>query len=76
MIASDLEDLIVRLLVRQTGTSRRNWQLAIGSVRLHDPYTHPHCNWSLAPSGSTREIELIEDLLDRLRLEHPIVTRG
>ena len=76
MIASDLEDLIVRLLVRQTGASRRQWQLAVGSIRVHDQFTHPHCNWSLAPSGTPRENELIEDLLDRVRLDHPIVTRG
>ena len=76
MIASDLEDLIVRQLVKQTGASRRKWQLAVGSLRVYDPFTHPHCNWSLVPTGSSRDIELIEDLLDRLRLEHPIVTSG
>ncbi|HVF94431.1 MAG TPA: hypothetical protein VM900_08970 [Sphingomonas sp.] len=76
MLASDLEDLIVRTLVRQSGVSRRTWQLALGAVRVHDPASYPHCNWSVAPTGSSREIEQIESLLDRLRLEHPIVAAG
>lgn len=76
MNASDLQDLIVRTLVRQSGGSRRDWHLAVGAVRIHDVATHPHCNWSLAPSGDSRENERIERLLDTLRLDHPLVTAG
>jgi hypothetical protein len=50
--------------------------MALGPVHRHDVATHPHCNWSVAPSGGSREIAEIEHLLDTFRLEHPIVAAG
>ncbi len=76
MTASELQGLLLSTLVRQAGGSQRGWRLAIGPIRLHDPATHPHCNWSLTPSGTARENERIEALLDTVRLRHPIVTAG
>jgi hypothetical protein len=63
-------------LVRNAGGSQRQWRLAIGPVTQHDVTTHSHCNSSVAPSGSARENELIETLLDSLRLRHPMVVAG
>jgi hypothetical protein len=76
MTASELQDLIVRTLVRSSGGSPRRWRTAVGPIRLYDLATHAHCNWSVAPSGGTREVAEIEHLLDTLRLEHPIVAEG
>src|SRR3546814_4684859 len=73
MTASELQDLLVATLVRKAGGTRRRWRIAVGPVRLHDLATHPHCNWSIAPSGGVREVAEIEQLLDSLRLAHPIV---
>src|SRR3546814_3015875 len=76
MTASELQDLLVATLVRKAGGTRRRWRIAVGPVRLHDLATHPHCNWSIAPSGGVREVAEIEQLLDSLRLAHPIVVEG
>jgi hypothetical protein len=76
MTASELQHLLVSTLVRRIGGTQRQWRLAIGPVRLHDRATHPHCNWSVSPSGSIAEIEAIEQLLDDVRLSHAIVAKG
>lgn len=76
MNVSELQDLIVRTLVRSFGGSPRRWRIVLGPIRLHDLATHSHCNWSVAPSGGTREVAQIERLLDTLRLDHPIVNEN
>lgn len=73
MTANELQDLLITALVRKAGGTRRQWRMAIGPIRLHDRATHPHCNWSVAPSGSSREIAEIERLLDDVRLSHPVI---
>ena len=73
MTASDIQDLLVATLARSSGGTQRQWRLVVGPVRLHDAETHPHCNWSVAPSGTPREIGEVERLLDRVRLDHPVV---
>jgi len=76
MTASDLQDLLTATLTRQLGGSRRRWKTVLGAVRVYDPATHPHCNWSVAPSGSVAEVAAVERLLDRMRGEQPIVSEG
>jgi hypothetical protein len=76
MTASELQDLLVTTLLRKAGGSKRRWRLALGPVRVYDRATHPHCNWSVTPSGSAGEIAAIETLLDEVRSRHPIVTPG
>src|SRR3546814_16853023 len=71
MTASELQDLLVATPVRKAGGTRRRWRIAVGPVRLHDLATHPHCNWSIAPSGGVREVAEIAQLLERFRLAHP-----
>jgi hypothetical protein len=73
MTVSELEQLLVAKLVRDAGGSQRQWRLALGRITLHDMTTHPHCNWSIAPRGNARENELIETMLDDVRLRHPLV---
>lgn len=74
MTADELQDVLIRRLVRSSGGTARRWRAAVGRVRVHDTATHPHCNWSVTPSGSAQETAAIESLLDVVRLEHPIVT--
>lgn len=76
MTASELQDLLVATLVRKQGGTRRRWRMAIGPIRLRDAATHPHCNWSVEPSGTEQDIAEIERLLDDVRLAHPLVTAG
>jgi hypothetical protein len=76
MRASELQDRIVRALVRAAGGSPRRWRVVLGPIRIYDIRTHPHCNWSVAPSGEINEVARIERLLDTLRLEYPIVGAG
>ena len=74
MTASELQDLIVSSLARRVGGTQRQWRMALGAIILHDRATHPHCNWSVRPSGGVRETAAIERLLDTVRLDHPMVS--
>lgn len=74
MLASQLQDLLVVTLARRAGGTQRRWRAVVGPVRVHDRATHPHCNWSVAPSGSAAEVGEVERLLDELRLTHPMVS--
>ncbi|MDK2768442.1 MAG: hypothetical protein KYX69_12080 [Sphingomonas sp.] len=76
MTASQLHDHLVRTLMRKAGGTLRRWRTVVGPVRVHDPATHVHCNWSVTPTGTSREIAEVERLLDVVRLEHPIITAG
>lgn len=76
MKASELQDRIVAILTRDAGGTRRRWRTVLGTVRVHDPATHPHCNWSVDPVGTAGENALVERLLDDLRLEYRIVSPG
>jgi hypothetical protein len=76
MYVTQLQELMISRLIRKAGGSQRGWRLAIGPVRLYDRATHPHCNWSVAPSGGLRQVAEIEAMLDSVRLEHPIVVKG
>ncbi|MFY9351161.1 hypothetical protein [Sphingobium sp.] len=74
MTANDLIDLLVARLLRDHGKTKHHWRKAIGPIRLYDSATHAHCNWSVTPTGTARDVALIEALLDELRLAHPILT--
>ncbi|OHT20603.1 hypothetical protein BHE75_02602 [Sphingomonas haloaromaticamans] len=76
MTSSELQNLIVATLTRNAGGSRRRWRLVVGPVRVYSLGTHPHCNWSVAPSGSAGENAVVEDLIDTIRSAHPIVAAG
>lgn len=73
MTAASLRDLFVATLLRDHGGVRRDWRLVVGTVKVYDRQTHPHCNWSVAPAGSIAEVEAVERLADTLREVHPIV---
>lgn len=73
MTAVELQDLLLTALVRKAGGSKRDWRAALGKVRVYSPETHPHCNWSVSPSGSSGQNAIIERLLDDFRGRHPLV---
>lgn len=73
MTAADLQDLIVSTLAREVGTGRR-WRLVVGPVKVYSLLTHPHCNWSVSPSGNPADVARVERLLDRLRIAHPVIS--
>jgi len=74
MTSDQLTDLLVARLVRDHGGTKHRWRRAIGPVRLYSLVTHPHCNWAIDPTGTHKEIGLIEHLLDDVRLRHPVLT--
>ena len=76
MLASDLVDLFVTILARNSGSNRRRWRAAVGDIRIYSLATHPHCNWNVVPSGTVAEVAAVERLADDLRGRHPIVERG
>jgi len=74
MTSDKITDLLVARLVRDHGRSKHHWRKVIGCVRLYSRDTHPHCNWSITPTGSAQEISVIETLMDDLRMRHPYLT--
>jgi hypothetical protein len=74
MTASDLQSLLLTTLVRDHGGDRRRWRLVLGEVRVYSLATHPHCNWSVTPSGVFADVDAVETLIDQIRAQHPIVT--
>jgi len=73
MTQSQLSDLLIAKLVREHGGTRHRWRRLAGPVRLYSLRTHGHCNWAITPTGSVSEIAAIEQLLDDLRMDHPIL---
>lgn len=74
MTTAELQDLFLSTLVKEVGGNRRRWRLALGAVKLYPVATHPHCNWSVTPSGGEAEIAAVERIADDLRVRYPIVT--
>lgn len=74
MTGEKLTDLLVARLLRDHGKSKHHWRKAIGAIRLYSAATHPHCNWAATPTGSFQDVALIENLLDDLRMAHPLLT--
>lgn len=73
MLPADLRDLFLTLLTRRHGGSRRRWRMVVGEVKLYSRATHPHCNWSISPSGTAGENAAVEAVSDELRAAHPLV---
>ena len=74
MTSAGLIDLFVKTLLRDLGGDRRRWRTVLGPVRVYNTETHPHCNWSVTPSGGAGENAAVERIADRLRGEHPIIS--
>ncbi|MEA3389400.1 MAG: hypothetical protein U9R64_09050 [Pseudomonadota bacterium] len=74
MTRDQMIDLLLARLLREHGRSKHHWRKAIGAIRLYDRETHPHCNWSVTPTGSVRDVALIESLLDDMRIAHPLLS--
>ncbi len=73
MTAYDIREKLVRALVRTHGGPLMRWRTVVGEIRVYPLSTHPHCNWRADPSGSVREVELVERTIDLLIAQHPIV---
>ncbi|MBR0552640.1 hypothetical protein [Stakelama marina] len=73
MTVGDLEDLLLAALVKRAGGTKRRWRIVLGPVKVYDPATHPHCNWQASPSGTSRENDVVERLMDEVRTRYPRV---
>lgn len=73
MTASELRDLIVRLLAKENGGGTLRWRKVLGELKVYPRSTHAHCNWDARPSGSAGDVAAIESAVDRVRLQHPFV---
>ncbi|MCP3730347.1 hypothetical protein M9978_07885 [Sphingomonas sp. MG17] len=62
--------------MKRAGGTQRRWRAVVGPIKLYGSSTHVHCNWSIAPSGTSREVAEVERLLDEVRLARPIVAQG
>jgi hypothetical protein len=74
MTAYDVRELLVRLVMRKHGGPLMRWRTVVGEIRVYPLSTHPHCNWRADPSGSVREVEAAERIIDQVSAQHPIVS--
>jgi hypothetical protein len=51
MTQSQLIDVLIARLIRDTGGTKHHWRKLIGSVQIHSTKTHAHCNWTVNPTG-------------------------
>ena len=73
MTAYDVRELLIRTIVRKHGGPLMRWRTVVGEIRVYPLSTHPHCNWRADPSGSVREVEAAERIIDQVSAQHPIV---
>ncbi|GEM73044.1 hypothetical protein SAQ01S_28100 [Sphingomonas aquatilis NBRC 16722] len=73
MTSGALHGLFLSTLIRRAGGNRRRWRLVTGDLRVYPIATHPHCNWSVTPSGTAAENDIVERIADDLRAAHPIL---
>jgi len=73
MTAYDVRELLVRMVMRKHGGPLMRWRTVVGEIRVYPLSTHPHCNWRADPSGSVREVEAAERIIDQVSAQHPIV---
>jgi hypothetical protein len=73
MTAYDVRELLVRTIVRKHGGQLMRWRTVIGEIRVYPLSTHPHCNWRVDPSGTVREVEVVERIIDAVSAQHPLV---
>ena len=73
MTAYEVRELLVRRLVREHGGGLGRWRTVVGAIRVYPIATHAHCNWRADPSGTIREVEAVERMIDRIGAEHPIL---
>jgi hypothetical protein len=73
MTSGELKDLFLSTLVREAGGTRRHWRLVVGDLKIYSLDTHPHCNWSVTPSGSSAATGEVERVADALRARHPVI---
>jgi hypothetical protein len=73
MTAYDVRELLVRMVMRQHGGPLMRWRTVVGEIRVYPLSTHPHCNWRADPSGTVREVEAAERVIDQVSAQHPIV---
>jgi hypothetical protein len=76
MKATELRELMVELLTGAAGGEETRWRECIGPVSWHPLGNRPASNWTIEPTGSSREREAIEHAARLLRAEHPYVDRG
>jgi hypothetical protein len=74
MTAYDVRELLVRMVMRKHGGPLMRWRTVVGEIRVYPLSTHPHCNWRADPSGSVREVEAAERIIDQVSAQHPIVS--
>lgn len=74
MTASELRDLIVRLLAKDNGGGTMRWRKVLGDLKVYPRSTHAHCNWDARPIGANADVALVERAVDSARLKHPFVT--
>lgn len=74
MTPADIEDLFATLLVGAVGGTAANWRKAIGPVTALPIVFHPRSNWTIAPQGSSAQLEAIGKAEVLIRQEHPYVS--
>ena len=74
MTAGEIQDMIVRRLVKTRGGTGQEWRRCIGQLRVYAMDTHPHCNWDVFPSGTVSEKTAVNAEVDYVRSTHPHIT--
>ena len=65
--------LLATVLAGATDEPAEHWQAKIGAVEKLPLAINVRCNWTIAPTGSKRELEAIGKAAEVVRAEYPYV---
>jgi hypothetical protein len=73
MTATEMRAYLVELLAGAAGGDPARWDRCVGRVAWHPLGANPHPNWSIAPTGTRKEIDAIRQAEALVRDHHRFV---
>jgi hypothetical protein len=70
--SAELNGLLIEMLTGHAGGAPEQWRDAVGDIVVLSLETHPHCNWTVLPTGSAREIAAVDLAVELVRGDHPL----
>ena len=72
--SADLRDLLVTVIAGVKGEPEAKWRKIVGEVEGLPAWRYPAWNWRVHPKGTKAQIAVVEQCVDIVKAEHPLVT--
>jgi hypothetical protein len=71
--AEALRHLLSTILADVAGHDEAYWLEQIGPVKMLPIATHIHCNWSVSPIATGKDLNAITSAIEIVRAKHPCI---